>query len=439
MSREKILKGIEQHVKAFFALEKKEKEGPMRISLMKPFYDHAEVMQVVDSLLRREITLNHREGNKVQRFEASWAKYVGKKEGIMTNSGSSANLLALELLRNPLLGKKRLMPGDEIITPALTWNTTVSPIWAVGCVPVFVDVDLETFVMKPEDIEKAISRKTKAIMPVHLLGHPCDMRAIMKIAKKHDLFVIEDACEAHGAERNGDRAGSSGHLSTFSFFFSHHLTTMEGGMVLTDNPEFAEIIRTMRSQGVMRNSTNKEFEQRYYSNPKYKDIQKAFLFSNIGFNLRPTQLNGGFGLAQLRKFPGMLKARRDNAAYFAKEIRALSPHLSLPKVKSGVKHAWFGIPLVVHDKAPFTRKALEAFLNSKGIETRQIMAGDITKQPAFELFPSRVVGDLRNTKHIHVNAFIFGNHPLIRQKERRYVVACIKEFLKGADVSATPQ
>ena len=427
MKPAQIFKNIEKQVKAYFALEKNQRV-PMRVSLMAPLYDHKEVMQVVDSLLKREITLNHRAGNKVQQFEAAWAKAVGKKEGIMTNSGSSANLMALELLRNPLV-KNRLQPGDEIITPALTWNTTISPIWAIGCVPVLVDVDPETFVMRVEDIEKAISKKTKAIMPVHLLGHPCDMRKIMAIAKKHNLFVIEDCCEAHGAEIGNKTVGSFGHVSTFSFFFSHHLTTMEGGMVLTDNPEYAEIIRTMRSEGVMRNSTNKKFEARYYTNPKYQDIQKAFLFSNIGFNTRPTQLNGGFGLEQLKKFPRMLAIRRDNAAYYQREISRLSGYLAIPKTAAGMSHAWFGIPIVVKAGAPFTRKELESFLNMKGIETRQIMAGDITKQPAFELFPSRVVGDLKNTKAIHTHAFLFGNHPGIGKKERAYVVSCVREFL----------
>lgn len=430
MTQKQILKNIEREIKAYFDLEKKgATAGVKRVGLMEPFYDHKEVMQVVDSLLRREITLNHRAGNKVQQFEAAWAKEVGKKEGVMTNSGSSANLMALELLRNPLVAN-RIMPGDEIITPALTWNTTVSPIWSVGCVPVFVDVDPKTFVMDVAEIEKAISPKTKAILLVHLLGHPCDMDAIMKLAKKHNLFVIEDCCEAHGAMLEGKKVGSFGHLATFSFFFSHHLTTMEGGMVLTDDPDHAEIIRTMRSEGVMRNATNSRFEKRYYDNPKYCDIQRAFLFSNIGYNVRPTQLNGGFGLEQLKKFPSMLAARQQNADFFMQELPKLSPYITMPATAKKATHAWFGIPIIVSEEAPFSRKDLESFLNSRGIETRQIMAGDITKQPAFELFPSRVVGTLGHTKAIHKNAFLFGNHPLIRQKERKYVIDCLREFLE---------
>ncbi len=430
MNEKQILKNIEKQVNAFFALEKKRKAGPKKVRLMDPFYGTPEVMQVVDSLLRREITLNHAQGTKVQRFEDLWAKYNGKAEGIMVNSGSSANLLALELLRNPLV-EGHLNPGDEVITPALTWNTTVSPIWAVGCVPVLVDVDPETFTIKVEDIEKAISPKTRAIMPVHLLGHPCDMPEIMRIAKKHNLFVIEDCCEAHGAEIGGKKVGSFGHLATYSFFFSHHLTAMEGGMVLTDDIEFSEIMRTLRSEGVMRNSKSKKFMDRYHNNPKYKDIQQAFLFTNIGFNFRPTQLNGGFALEQFKKFPAILKARRDNADYFIEKFKKFSKYIQMPALPKNIKHAWFGVPITVKDGSPFTRRELESFLNSKGIETRQIMTGDITKQPAYELFPSRLIDDLNNTKAIHESSFFFGNHPLIKADDRKYVLKCMEEFFKG--------
>jgi CDP-6-deoxy-D-xylo-4-hexulose-3-dehydrase len=426
MTEKQILKNIESQVKAFFALEKK-RPKTKKFRLMDPFYDHKEVMQVVDSLLRREITLNHAAGTKVQRFEDLWARYVGKKEGIMVNSGSSANLMALELLRNPLM-ENPLKPGDEIITPALTWNTTVTPMWALGFVPVFVDVDQETFTMKVEEIEKAMSPKTRAIMPVHLLGHPCDMSTIMKIAKKHNLFVIEDCCEAHGAEIDGKIVGSFGDLATFSFFFSHHLTTMEGGMVLTNDIEHSEIIRTMRSEGVMRNWKSKRFADSYHNNPKYKDIQQAFLWTNMGYNVRPTQLNGGFALEQFKKFPTILKVRRENGDFFLKALKKYGQYIHVSTPAKNVKHAWFGIPILVKENSRFTRKDLESFLNSKGIETRQIMAGDITKQPAFELFPSRVVGGLKNTKAIHKNAFLFGNHPLIKSEEKKYILACMDEF-----------
>lgn len=429
MNYEETYKKIEHEIKQFFEHSRQQKEGPInRVALMEPFYDHREVMQVVDSLLRKEITLNQSKGNKVRTFEDLWKNYIGKKNGILTNSGSSANLLALHLLTNPSL-PNALKPGDEIITPALTWTTTVSPIWAVGCVPVLVDVDPHSYCIDPAEIEKAITPKTRAIMPVHLLGYPCDMPRIMGIAKKHNLFVIEDCCEAHGASINGKRIGSFGDLATFSFFFSHHLTTMEGGMVLTDDDEHAEIMRTMRSQGVIRNAQNEEHKNRYYNNPKYSHIQKAYLFSNIGFNVRPTEINGGFGIEQFKKFEEILAARTFNAEFFLKEFSPYSKWIKLPNPKQGIKHAWFGMYLYVTEDAPFTRKELESFFNQKGIETRQIMTGDVTTQPVMELFPHRIVGDIKHTKDIHNRAFFFGNHPLFGEKERQYVLATFKEFV----------
>lgn len=429
MTHNETLKKIRGEIERYLKKRRKGQTGEKKYTLMTPYYGAAEIIQVIDSLLKKQITLNQNEENKVQIFEDLWKEYIGKKEGIMTNSGSSANLMALQLLTNPTV-PNHLKLGDEIITPALTWTTTVSPIWAVHCKPVFVDVDLNSFTIKTDEIEKAITPKTRAIMLVHLLGFPCDMTEIMRIAKKHRLFVIEDCCESHGAEIHNKKAGSFGHLSTFSFFFSHHLTTMEGGMVLTDNEEFAEIIRTMRSQGVIRNCRNEHFKNRYFKNEKYKDIQKAYLFSNIGFNVRPTEINGGFGIEQFKKFPNILQSRIRNARFFINLLRKYSEFFHTPDVPKSVKHAWFGLPIHVKDGAPLQRKEFEAFLNKKGVETRQIMAGDITIQPAFALFKSRVSGDLKNTKLIHKNAFFVGNHPLIREKERQFLSVCFKEFLR---------
>lgn len=429
MTYKATFKKIKAEIEKSLTEQQKKQTDERKYTLMKPYYGSAEIMQVIDSLLKKQITLNQSKENKVQIFEDLWKEYIGKKEGIMTNSGSSANLLALELLTNPVV-PNHLKPGSEIITPALTWTTTISPIWTVHCKPVFVDVDLNSFTIKTDEVEKAITPKTRAIMPVHLLGYPCNMPKIMGIAKKHNLFVIEDCCESHGAEINNKKTGSYGHLSTFSFFFSHHLTTMEGGMVLTDDEEFAEIIRTMRSQGVIRNCRNERFKDRYFKNRKYKDIQKAYLFSNIGFNVRPTEINGGFGIEQFKKFPKILQSRINNAKFFITLLNKYSKFFHIPFVPKNIKHAWFGLPIYVKEEAPFKRKEFEEFLNTKGVETRQIMAGDITIQPAFELFKSRVAGDLKNTKLIHKNAFFVGNHPLIGKKEKQFLAACFNEFLK---------
>jgi len=407
MNQEETLSKIRELTKAYFNGSNEDFEArKIKIPLMIPTYDHEEVMQIIDSLFKKQLTLNQYVSNKVGNFEDLWADFIGVKNGIMYNSGSSANLIALSILTNPSLDNN-IEPGSEIITPALTWTTTVSPIFNINCKPVFVDVDMDTFTVDPDEIEKAISPKTKAIMPVHLLGYPCDMDRIMEIAKKHNLFVIEDCCEAHSAELNGKKVGSFGDVSTFSFFFSHHLSTIEGGMVLTDNDEYAELARIMRSQGVMRNVKSKEYENRYYENEAYKKIDPKYLFVNIGFNFRPMELQGGFGIEQFKKFNCFLKAREDNANFFLKEFEKFSDHIALPKLKENMKHAWFAFPIMVKENAPFTRKELETFLNEKTIETRQIMSGNILRHPALKLFEHGVVGDLKNTNYIHDNAFFF--------------------------------
>jgi len=341
-----LLEDIKNRVEIYLRRKDTKNNPQIKYPLMGPSYDQMEIAQVMDSLLKRDITMNFNNGNKVGIFEDLWKGYVGKKEGIMVNSGSSANLMALRILCNPII-KNPIMPGSEIITPALTWTTTVSPIWSVGCKPVFVDVDINSFTIDPNEIEKAITSKTRAIMVVHLLGHPCDMDRIMEIAKKHNLYLIEDCCEAHGAEYKGRIVGSFGDVSTFSFFFSHHLSTMEGGMVLTDNEEYAEIARTMRSKGVIRNCRNEEFKNRYYNNPKYQTIDRKYLFVNIGYNLRPTELNGGFGIEQFKKFPEILRIRRENALIFLERLKKYSDFIQMQKVGNGINHALFGFAIYV--------------------------------------------------------------------------------------------
>ena len=198
-------------------------------------------------------------------------------------------------------------------------------------------------------------------------------------------------------------------------------------MVLTNNGEYAEIARTMRSQGVMRNAKHKAFEDKYLQNDKYKNIDRKYLFVNLGYNLRPTELNGGFGLEQFKKFDTFLSVREKNAKFFMEELNAFDEWILLPKLKNGIKHAWFALPIYVKEDAPFSRKELEGYLNEKGIDTRQIMSGDITQQPALQLFDNRST-ELTNTKLIHNNAFFFGNHPMIKEEEREYIMCCLREF-----------
>ncbi|MFH1401626.1 MAG: DegT/DnrJ/EryC1/StrS family aminotransferase [Parcubacteria group bacterium] len=419
----KIQKEINNLVKKYFSLPGENFiSKKIKIPLNIPTFGWQEVNEAIDSLLSTYVTMNE----KVYRFEDMFAKYLGAKHAVMVNSGSSANLIALSVLSNPTV-KNRIKPGDEIITPAVTWSTTVFPIINVGAKPVLVDVNLNDFSINPELIEKAITKKTKAIMPVHLLGNPADMTTIMKIAKKHDLFVIEDACEAHGAQHYGKKVGTFGDMSTFSFFFSHHISTIEGGMVVTNNDEYAELAKMLRAHGWIR-----ELKDKGKIAKKYKKIHKNYLFVNIGYNLRPTALQGAFGIHQIGKLENIIKIRRKNADFWSDKLSEYSDYLMSPqkKEKKGERRVWFGYPIIIKERAGFNRKELTDFLESKGIETRPIMAGNLAEQPAMKLFNYRIASRLDNSEIIMKKAFFFGNHQGVRKIEKEYLVRCFVQFLK---------
>ncbi len=416
-----IKRKVKQLVKRYFSLKTARPIlGKSRIPLSIPSYDWEEAYEAIESILTTWVTM----GEKVKKFEEMFAEYIGVKNAIMVNSGSSANLIALSVLTNPVV-RNRIRKGEEVITPAITWSTTVFPIINVNAVPVFVDVDIGTYTMDINELEKAITDKTRAIMLVHLLGNPCDMKEIIKIAEEHDLFVIEDCCEAHGAEFNGKKVGSFGDISTFSFFFSHHISTIEGGMILTDNEEYGEIAKSLRAHGWIRELKNKDKIA-----AEYPEIDERFLFINIGFNLRPTEIQGAFGIHQIKKLDKFIEIRRNNARYWTKKLEKYSDYLILPKERPNTKHVWFGYPITVKPTAPFTRKEFVDFLEKKGIETRPIMAGNIVEQPVMKLFKYRKVGDLNNSKFIMRNSFFFGNHQGIGKAEREYIVDCISEFIE---------
>lgn len=421
---EQIKSEIKDLVCKYFSLKEQESKdfipGKTKIPLNVPSYSYEEVCEALDSLLSAQVTM----GEKVKKFESLFAEYIGVKYAIMVNSGSSANLLALSVLTNPML-RNRIQPGDEIITPAVTWATTVYPIIQVGAIPVLVDVDLETFNIKPSEIRKAITPKTRAIMLVHLLGNPCEMDEIMEIAKEHNLFVIEDACEAHGAEYKGKKVGSFGDIATFSFFFAHHISTIEGGMLLTNNEEIAELAKALRTFGWIRDLKDKDKIAQ-----KYRYIDPRYLFYNIGYNIRPTEIQGAFGIHQIKKLESFIAIRRENAAYWYESLSQFSPYLLLHKERERTRHVWYGYPIVVKPNAPFTREELTSFLEMKGVETRMIMAGNIDEQPVMRLSPYRKVGDLPISRLIMRQAFFFGNHHGIGKEEKEAIIWYITEFFK---------
>ncbi len=419
--RDQTLAKIAPYIRKHFQVSRRNEfvPGKTRIPLTVPTYGSEEVEETLDSLLSTWVSM----GKKVKRFEEMFAEYLGSKHAVMVNSGSSANLLALSALTNPMF-PGRIEPGSEIITPAVTWVTTVYPIANVGCIPVLVDVDPETFNVLPEEVEKAVGSETKAVMPVHLLGGPCRIMDIQQTAEKHDLFIVEDACESTGAEFQKRKVGTFGDMGTFSFYMSHHISTVEGGMIVTDDDELYEYLKAMRAFGWARDL--RDSKKYAGENP---GIDPRFLFLTSGYNLRPTEIQGAFGIHQIRKLDRFIEKRRRNAAYWNKRLQAYRDVLILPREQPGTKHVYFGYPLSVKPEAPFQREELVAHLEKGGVETRPIMAGNITEQPVMKQIPSRVVGDLENSKLIMRRSFFFGNHNGIGSEEREYIASSIVEFL----------
>ncbi len=400
----------------------RETNSPKRISLGYPSYGWEEVYEALESMLEMKTTM----GEKVKKFERLFAKYIGVKYALMVNSGSSANLLALSILSNPTLKNKRIKENDEIITPAITWSTTVFPIINIHAKPVFVDVDPKTYNIDIEQIEKAITRKTKAILPVHLLGNPCKMNEIRKIARKNGLHIIEDCCEALGAKIKNKKVGSFGDLSTFSFFISHHITTMEGGMLVTNNEAYYELGKSLRAHGWSRELKDKKRIEK-----KYPYINSNFLFSNLGYNLRPTEIQGGFGIHQIKKLDKFLDIRKSNASFWRKNLEKFSEFIELTDTEQEHFHANMLFAIKIRKNSYFSKDELVKFLKKSGIETRPVMAGNFVMQPVTDIMQFKSVGKLNNSTDIMQNSFLIGNHQNIDTNGREYVLERITKFIKS--------
>lgn len=395
--------------------------GKTKIGLAAPQYGSEEVIEALDSMLSTSLTM----GEKVRKFEQMFADYVGCRHGIMVNSGSSANLLMMSVLTNPLYSRC-IKPGGEVITPAITWATTAYPVANVGLTPVFVDVGMDTFDISPDEIRKAITSKTRAIMPVHLLGNPCAMGEIKEICEENNLLLIEDTCEAHGAEFNGRKAGSFGLAGTFSFFFSHHISTIEGGIIVTDDEEVAELARAMRVFGWPR-----DLKKRGEIARLAPDIDPRYLFFTTGYNFRPTEIQGAFGIHQMPKLENFIRIRQENARYWYNALKPYEGKLLMHTEKPGTRHVWFSFPLTIREGAGFSRSDFTSFLESRGIETRPVMSGNLAEQPVASHMPHRVSGDLKNSRLIMRRSFFWGNHQAIGKEERKYIAECAIEFLEA--------
>ena len=376
-------------------------------------------------------------GRFAREFERRFAQFFGVRSCSLVNSGSSANLVAFSALTSPKLGDRRLKPGDEVITLAAGFPTTVNPIIQNQCVPVFVDISLPTFQLDVAQLERALSDRTRAIMFAHTLGNVCDIDAVVKFAKKHKLWFIEDSCDALGSTYRGRMVGSFGDIATVSFYPAHHITMGEGGAVLTDSALLQSIIESFRDWGRdcwcdpgKENTCGKRFQWQLGDLPYGYDHK--YIYSHIGYNLKMTDMQAAVGLSQLERLPSFIETRRINFRYLYERLKPHEDVLLLPESIPNADPSWFGFPLGVRENAPFTRNDLIQALETRRIGTRLLFGGNLTRQPAYRDVKFRVVGDLKNTDYAMRNVFWIGVYPGLSEAMLDYVVDACALFIRDA-------
>ena len=393
-------------------------------------FDNHELELLVDSSLDFWLTT----GRYAEQFEKSFAKVMGMRHAMLCNSGSSANLLAVTALTSSRLGKRALKEGDEVITAAAGFPTTVNPILQNRLVPVFVDIELGTYDSSVEKIEAAIGPKTKAIVMAHTLGNPFDLEGVMQLAEKHNLFVVEDTCDAVGAKFNGKPVGSFGDLSTASFYPAHHITMGEGGCVMVKKASMKKIVESLRDWGRdcwcppgKDDTCGRRFDWQLGDLPYGYDHK--YVYSHIGYNLKMTDMQAAVGVAQLGKLPDFIDRRNANWKRLHKGLKPLEEFLLLPKATKGSEPSWFGFPITVKEGAPFSRFDLVQHVESRRIGTRQLFGGNLLRQPAYKGMPMRVVGNLTNADIVTESTFWIGVYPGLTNEIIDFMVGTITEFV----------
>jgi len=386
---------------------------------------------LVDSSLDGWLTA----GRFTADFERELAQYVGARSALFVNSGSSANLIALSGLTSQKLGERALRPGDEVLTVAMGFPTTVNPIIQNGLKPVVVDVDLQTLDAISERLEEAISRETKAIMMAHTLGNPFDLDTVQRLCKENNLWLIEDSCDALGSTYRGQRTGSFGDTATLSFYPAHHITTGEGGAVFVKSPLVKKQVESFRDWGRdcycetgRDNTCAKRFGWELGDLPQGYDHK--YTYSHIGYNLKATDIQAALGLTQLAKIELFIQKRKDNYEYLRKNLSNVEG-ISIAKATPNSDPSWFGCPITLDPKHPINREDLLRFLDSRKIGTRLLFAGNITKQPAYKNVEFRVVGDLTNTDIVMTRSFWVGVYPGLTTSMLDYVIESISDYMSG--------
>ena len=396
-------------------------------------FDAEDVRSLVDASLDFWLTA----GRFARTFEREFAQVFGTRCATLVNSGSSANLLALSALTSPKLGDRRLVPGDEVITVAAGFPTTVNPILQNGLVPVYIDVTLPSMAPDMDALRAAIGPKTRAIIIAHTLGNPYDARAVAEVAREHGLWFVEDCCDAVGARVHGQPVGTFGDLATASFYPAHHITMGEGGAVMTNSPALRTIVESFRDWGRdcwcepgADNTCGKRFGHQLGELPCGYDHK--YTYTHIGYNLKATDMQAAVGVSQLKKLDGFIAARRANHALLAERLAPVAEWLDLPRAESWAEPSWFGFPLIVRKGAPFTRDALIRHLEDRRIGTRLVFGGNLVRQPAYLEAPKRVHGALAASDLVMHRAFWIGVYPGLTPGMLQYVAEAIVGFCTTA-------
>jgi CDP-6-deoxy-D-xylo-4-hexulose-3-dehydrase len=429
--RQEILSKTIEYYQAKFA-GKEFIPGKTRINYAGRVFDEKELVHAVDASLDFWLT----EGRFSESFSEKIANFLGVEHVLLSNSGSSANLLAFSALTSEKLGERRLKAGDEVIAVAAGFPVTVTPIIQYGLVPVFVDVDIPTYNIDAGQLEKAISPKTKCIFLAHTLGNPFNIDVVMALANKYNLWVIEDNCDAFGSRYRDKYTGTFGHLSTISFYPAHHITTGEGGAIVTSDPQLARLVRAFRDwgrdcycTGGKNNTCGKRFSRIFGKLPQGYDHK--YVYSEIGYNLKMTDWQAAIGSAQIDKLPSFCEQRKANFNRHKAILSKYPQYFILPEATENADPAWFSFIVTLKDNLSFTRDELTTYLNNRLIETRNLFAGNITKQPAFMNKKFRIAGQLKNTEKIMNDTFFIGTYPGLTAEMFDYIEKVFDEFLKN--------
>jgi CDP-6-deoxy-D-xylo-4-hexulose-3-dehydrase len=428
LRQEIITKTIE-----YYQLKFAQKEfipGKTRVNYAGRVFDEKELINAVDASLDFWLT----EGRFSEEFSEKIVEFLDVEHVLLTNSGSSANLLAFSALTSEKLGDRRLNAGDEVIAVAAGFPATVTPIVQYGLIPVFVDVDIPTYNIDTEQLRKAITPKTKCIFLAHTLGNPFNLDVVTELAEKYNLWLIEDNCDAVGSRYRGKYTGTFGHLSTISFYPAHHITTGEGGAIITNDAQLAKLVRAFRDwgrdcycAGGENNTCGKRFSQIFGKLPLGYDHK--YVYSEIGYNLKMTDWQAAIGSAQIDKLPSFCEQRKANFLKHKAILSKYPQYFILPEATEHSDPAWFSFIVTLKDGTPFTRDELTAYLNNKLIETRNLFAGNLSKQPAFVNKNFRIAGQLTNTDKIMNDTFFLGTYPGLTDEMFDYIESVFDEFL----------